>query len=132
LAQIEARVQADNARPRRRYLSPATRKIAYASYYEKVKLKIESTGTVFFPQQGSQRLYGTLTLEFDLNDKGHLIDAQLIKGSGNPALDQRALAILHKAQPFEVFPTELKKEADELNIISVFHFNKAGMLSEQE
>ena len=132
LAQIDARIAQENARPRRRYLSPATQKVAYALYYERVRTQIETTGTQFFPQVAGQRLYGQLTLEFTLNTKGELISQALLKSSGNPALDARAMAILRKAQPFEAFGKELKKEADELSIVSVFHFNKAGISTSQE
>ena len=132
LAQIDARIAQENARPRRRYLSPSTQKVAYALYYEHVRSQIETTGTQYFPQVAGQRLYGNLTLEFTLNVKGELISQTLLKSSGNSALDARAMAILRKAQPFETFDKELKKEADELSIVSVFHFNKAGVSTTQE
>jgi len=132
LAQIDARIAQENARPRRRYLSPSTQKVAYALYYERVRTQIETTGTKYFPQISGQRLYGNLTLEFTLNSKGELISQNLLKGSGNSALDARAMAILRKAQPFDAFDKELKKEADELSIVSVFHFNKAGVSTTQE
>lgn len=132
LAQIDARIAQENARPRRRYLSPSTQKVSYALYYERVRSQIESTGTQYFPQAAGQRLYGQLTLEFTLSSKGELISQTLLKSSGNPALDSRAMAILRKAQPFENFGKELKKEADELSIVSVFHFNKAGITTSEQ
>jgi protein TonB len=132
LAQIDARIAQENSRPRRRYLSPSTQKVAYAVYYERVRTRIESTGTQYFPQVSGQRLYGQLTLEFTLNSKGELISQALVKGSGNAALDARAMAILKKSQPFDAFGKELNQEADELSIVSVFHFNKAGISASQE
>ena len=49
LAVIEKQINEQNARPRRRYISPATREEVYAIYYDKLRHKIEDKGTANFP-----------------------------------------------------------------------------------
>ena len=49
LAEIEERINQDNARPRKHYVSPATKQVAYALYYDTLRRKIEDRGTRYFP-----------------------------------------------------------------------------------
>lgn len=49
LAEIERRVNEENARPKKRYLSPATREAAYALYVDTLRRRIEVKGTENFP-----------------------------------------------------------------------------------
>ncbi len=49
LAEIEKRINTENARPRKRYISPATAEASYAVYYDRLRRKIEERGTRSFP-----------------------------------------------------------------------------------
>ena len=62
LAEIERRINEENARPKKRYISPATREEVYAIYYDELRRKIEDRGTVNFPEQAGKKLYGELTM----------------------------------------------------------------------
>ncbi len=50
LAEIEKRINEENARPKKRYISPATREEVYAIYYDALRRKIEDRGTRNFPE----------------------------------------------------------------------------------
>jgi len=45
LAEIERRINEENARPKKRYISPATREEVYAVYYDELRRKIETKVT---------------------------------------------------------------------------------------
>ena len=62
LAEIEKRINEENARPKKRYISPATREEVYALYYDKLRRKIEDRGTRNFPENQGKKLYGELTM----------------------------------------------------------------------
>ena len=62
LAEIERRVNEENARPKKRYISPATREEVYAIYYDKLRRAIEDKGTENFPELAGKKLYGELTM----------------------------------------------------------------------
>lgn len=47
---------------------------------------------------------GTVTVRFELNRAGDLIDSEVAKSSGNAALDREALDLLRRASPFPAFP----------------------------
>ncbi len=52
LAEIEKRINEENARPKKRYISPATREEVYAVYYDALRRKVEDKGTENFPEAG--------------------------------------------------------------------------------
>ncbi len=63
LAEIEERINQDNARPRKHYVSPATKQVAYALYYDTLRRKIEDRGTRYFPAtNGGQEATSTICL----------------------------------------------------------------------
>jgi protein TonB len=124
LAEIEKRIQDENARPKKRYISPATRQVAYAMYYDQLRRKVEDRGTRDFPQANGQKLYGELTMNITVDNRGRVLETQVIRPSKNKLLDKRAVAIVEAAGPFGVFTPEMRREADQIVITSRFRFSR--------
>ena len=114
LAEIEKRINDDSAAPRKRYVSPATREVAYALYYDRLRRRIEERGTRDFPQAGGRKLYGELTMNITVDAAGRLIEADIVRGSGNALLDRRAVAIVQRAAPFARFNATLREQTDQI------------------
>ena len=128
LAEIELRIEQDNARPRKHYVSPATREVAYAQYYDALRLKIEERGTRYFPVRDGQKLYGELTMIINVNTDGRVLSTEVVQSSGQPDLDRRAQAIATAAGPFGDFTPDMRKQADQLAVISRFIFSRDNAL----
>ncbi len=124
LAEIERRINEENARPKKRYISPATQEKAYAVYYDSMRRKIEDRGTENFPQIAGNKLYGNLTMTLTVNHDGRVLDAQVVQSSGNTALDRRAQAIAKGAGPFDAFTTEMRRQAEQLVLVAQFRFTR--------
>ena len=124
LAEIERRVSEENARPRRRYVSPATREVAYARYYDALRHRIEARGTLDFPQVQGTKLYGELTMALTVDAQGQVLETKVLKPSGQPLLDRRAEAIARAAGPYGAFDPELRALADLLVITARFRFTR--------
>lgn len=124
LAEIEQRINEQNARPRTRYVSPATREVSYALYHDHMRRLIEEHGTRFFPQIQGRKLYGSLTLVLTINAQGRVIASQVVKSSGQPELDKLALALAENAGPFGTFSAEMKREFDQLAMVSRYTFKR--------
>ena len=122
LAQIEKQSQALQGGPKKRFIGPATKEVSFARYYDKMRRTIEVTGTENFPQAAGQKLYGQLTMVITLNNKGHVLNTEVASGSGQFVLDQRAQAIVRGASPFGEFTSDMKKEADQLVVVTRFQF----------
>jgi protein TonB len=128
LAKIENRINAENARPRKRYLSPAVKEASYALYYDAMRQSIEARGTANFPEKNRQKLYGSLTMVITVDHRGVVLDAEVAKASGNPDLDRRAQEIARKAGPFGAFTAEMRKTVDQLVVVSRFTFTQDATL----
>jgi periplasmic protein TonB len=124
LAEIERRINEENARPKKRYISPSTREEVYAIYYDSLRRKIEDRGTRNFPENQGKKLYGELTMIITVDAEGGVLDTEIVRGSGNKVLDRRAVAIVHAAAPYGRFTASMKKQADQLAIPSRFRFTR--------
>ncbi len=128
LAEIEKRIQEENARPRKRFISPATREVVYALYYDALRRKIEERGTRNFPTYQGEKLYGELLMNFTIDATGLVRHVEVVNPSKNPELDRRALAIVQTAAPFGPFTEDMLREADEIVVTSRFRFTRSDQL----
>ncbi|MEO6896085.1 MAG: TonB family protein [Caldimonas sp.] len=124
LAEIEKRVNDENARPKKRYISPATREEVYALYYDALRRKIEDRGTKNFPENQGKKLYGELTMIITVDAAGRVVDTEIVRGSGSKILDRRAVAIVLAAAPYGRFTSAMRKQADQIAIPSRFRFTR--------
>ena len=124
LAEIEKRINEENARPKKRYISPATREEVYALYYDQLRRKIEDRGTRNFPENQGKKLYGELTMNVTVDADGRVVETEVVRGSGSKVLDRRAVAIVTAAAPYGRFNAAMRKNADQLVITSRFRFTR--------
>jgi protein TonB len=124
LAEIEKRINDENARPRKRYISPATTEKVYALYYDRLRRRIEDRGTRDFPEFHGRKLYGELTMNITVDASGSVLEAEVVRGSGNKTLDARAEGIVRSAAPFNGFSTAMRRQADQIIVTSRFRFTR--------
>ena len=98
LAEIEKRINEENARPKKRYISPATREEVYALYYDQLRRKIEDRGTRNFPENQGKKLYGELTMNVTVDAEGRVVDTEIVRASASKVLDRRAIAIVERGR----------------------------------
>lgn len=124
LAEIERRINMENARPKKRYISPATREEVYAIYYDSLRRAIEDKGTENFPEVSGKKLYGELTMIVHVNHDGSVLKTEIVESSGNRTLDRRAEAIARSAAPFGAFSDAMRRKADQILVVSRFKFTR--------
>jgi len=128
LAQIERRINEENARPKKRYISPSTREEVYAVYYDTLRRKIEDRGTQNFPELAGRKLYGELTMIVTVNHDGRVLETEVVETSGNRTLDRRAASIARAAGPFGRFNKAMRGQADQIVVVSRFKFTRDDVL----
>ncbi|WP_250438932.1 energy transducer TonB [Delftia tsuruhatensis] len=128
LAEIEKRINEENARPKKRYISPSTREAVYAIYYDGLRRKVEDKGTENFPEQAGRKLYGELVMILTVNHDGRVLSTEIVQGSGNRLLDTRAEAIARAAGPFGHFGPAMRAKADQIAVVSRFKFTREQTL----
>lgn len=128
LAEIERRINEENARPKKRYISPSTREEVYAVYYDGLRRRIEERGTHNFPMAAGRKLYGELTMIVTVNHDGKVLDTEVVETSGNLTLDRRAATIARAAGPFGRFSEAMRQKADQIVVVSRFKFTRDDLL----
>lgn len=141
-AEIAKRIEDYNKRPRKTHISPRTREVGYALYFDAVRQKIEKVGTLNFPRQNGEKLYGELVLSMSVFQDGSLYqpdgDGGIVieRSSGNPALDAAAVQIVRRAAPFGAFARSMRStdKSDVWIMTTSFNFTRddaleAGMLA---
>lgn len=124
LAEIEKRVNEENARPKKRYISPSTKEEDYALYYDALRRKIEERGTRNFPEYQGRKLYGELTMNVTVDAEGGVVETDVVRVSNSKILDLRAVAIVKAAAPFGPFTKSMRSRADQIVVTSRFRFTQ--------
>lgn len=124
LAEIEKRINEENARPKKRYISPATREGVEAIYMSQFKDKVEILGTKNFPTLAGNKIYGELVMVIYLNAKGGVMETEIAISSGNKSLDRIAQTIVKAGAPYGNFSQSMLKEFQIIVTTSRFKFTR--------
>jgi protein TonB len=109
------------------WVTPDTREALLAPYLVAWRTKIESLGTMNFPQ-AAWRAPGTRNpdVEVVILADGTLESATVVHSSGSPKLDQAAVDILKLASPFDPFPKEMADRYRLLRFTYGWQFDSGG------
>jgi protein TonB len=133
-AEIAKNIEDYNKRPKKTQITPSTQEVGYAMYYKTLQDRIEKIGTLNFPQQDGNKLYGELVIYIPVFQDGTIYERdggpRVERGSGNPALDRAALRIVRRAAPFGKFPPNMRStdKDDVWEIITRFKFTREDAL----
>lgn len=135
-AEIGKRIEDENKRPKKTFISPSTREVGYAMYFNSVRQRIEKIGTLNFPQKDGRKLYGELTISISIYQDGTIYKADpnggitVERSSGNPALDEAARRIVRRAGPFGAFAKNMRSaDKDDVWIMTTrFKFTRDDAL----
>jgi protein TonB len=90
------------------WVTPDTRASIVAPYLDAWRRKVERIGDINYPTIArTAEAAANPVLEVGIASSGTLDRAVITRSSGNPELDQAALAILKLASPFDPFPPEV-------------------------
>lgn len=109
--------------PSKQRIDARTRSHAAAAYMHEWIGKVERVGNLNYPEQARQRqLTGRVILEVTLRPDGILHDVRVLRGSGEPVLDQAAMRIVELAAPYAAVPPETLGGHDLLVIVRTWEF----------
>jgi protein TonB len=136
-AEIAKRIEDENKRPKKTFLSPSTLGVDYAVYYNAMRSKIEKMGEYSFPHDRSGRkLYGSLIMTISVDQDGLIYQAGEQEGimidisSGNAALDAAAKRIVIRSAPFGKIPKNIRtpNRRDVFVMVTKFTFTRENTL----
>ncbi|TFW17846.1 TonB C-terminal domain-containing protein [Duganella callida] len=134
VAEISETIEDQNKRPKKTTITPSTREAGYAVYYKTMQKRIEDIGTLNFPNVNGRKLYGQLTLSIPVYQDGTIYEKEggikVERSSGNRALDDAAMRIVHRSAPFGRFPPNMRSsdKDDVWEIITTFKFTREDKL----
>jgi protein TonB len=128
LAEIEKRINEENSRPKKRYISPSTREEVYAGLLRLPAAPHRGRGTSNFPGSGGPQ--AVRRAHHDRHRQPRRPRARHRGGgnSGNRTLDRRAPAIARAAGPFGRFNEPMRRKADQIVVVSRFKFTRDDTL----
>jgi protein TonB len=136
-AEISRKIEDYSQQPKKTQITPSTRAVGYAMYYSSLQRRIENIGTLNFPQENGQKLYGELVVYIPIYHDGTLYEKEggprIERSSGNTALDKAALRIVRRSAPFGRFPANMRTAGsdDVWEVITRFKFTREDGLEAQ-
>jgi protein TonB len=103
------------------WVTPDTQASTLAPYLDGWRRKVERIGTLNYPA-AARASASHPVIEVGIASNGQLDRAVISRSSGNPELDNAALAILKLASPFEPFPPELAAQHRVLRFVYEWQF----------
>ncbi len=94
LAELEKRINEENARPKKRYISPATQRRGVCRVLRRhCATKWRTKARKTSPKHGGRKLYGDLIMVLTMNHDGRVLETEIVQGSGEQHWTRRAQAI---------------------------------------
>lgn len=105
------------------WVTPDTRASIVAPYLVAWRAKVERIGTLNYPAAARDAgKNANPVIEVAIDSDGRLEQASISRSSGDPELDQAALAILKLASPFDPFPPGLAQRYRVLHFVYEWQF----------
>jgi protein TonB len=131
-SEISSQLDAYHKRPRILDISASSARAAsHAAYMRAWVDKVERIGNLNYPDEARRRrLAGQLVLAVSLRPDGSVKDIDLLRSSGQQALDDAAQRIVRLSAPFSAFPEEMRREGvDILRITRTWEFQSSARLT---
>jgi periplasmic protein TonB len=129
-AEINKRIEDENARPKRGQITPSTREVEFASYFRQWTDKVERHGNNNYPEAAKGRMY-VLVMTASLFADGGLEKVEIDRSSGNREIDAAALRIVRSAGPYGRFSPAMKSKYGVIDFTLTWTFAREDALSVQ-
>lgn len=127
-AEIHRRIEDENARPKRGYITPSTREVEYAMYFKQWADKVERYGNHNYPEAAKGRRY-RLVMTVSLFADGRIEKIEVDRSSGNREVDDAARRIVRTAGPYGRFSQAMQARYGVLDLTMTWTFAREDALS---
>lgn len=127
-AEIHKRIEDENARPKRGYLTPSTREVEYAMYFKQWADKVERHGNNNYPEVAKGRRF-RMVMTVSVFADGRIEKIEIDRGSGSREVDAAAVAIVRGAGPYGRFSSAMQARYGVLDLTMTWTFAREDALS---
>ena len=132
MARLEGEISRDtdayNKRPRKKNLGARVEEYRFAQYVEDWRNKVERVGTLNYPEAAKGKLFGSLILSVTIRSDGSVDKIIIDRPSGHRILDEAARRIVQMAAPYAVFPPDIRRDYEILEITRTLTFTNSNLL----
>ena len=134
IARLEAQIAKEQEdyqkRPKRKSIGARAQEYRFAAYVESWRQKVEKIGNLNYPEAAkAQKIYGKLQMTVYIKSDGSLEKIEIKRSSGQAMLDDAAKHIVEMSAPYAVFPDDIRKDVDVLDITRTWTFTKEDSLT---
>lgn len=128
-AEIAEKTRAYNLRPRSKKIAASTQEFRFAQYIASWRTKAERIGELNYPAAARGKLYGDLGMRVIIKKDGTVKEVAITRHSKHPVLDEAAMLIVRRGEPYAQFPPDISRDWDEIEIHSSWKFtnDKLGL-----
>jgi len=131
IAVLNEKIQSYNARPRKHFDAPSTRKTAFAEYIDQWRQRIEEVGTEHYPAGVDGKTYGSVQATLSIRADGSIVEITINRPSDKPLLNQAVRRIAQLAAPFAPFPANMARQVDQIVLTRTWHFINGALETKQ-
>ena len=132
MARFEGEIARDldeyNKRPRKKNIGTRVEEYRFARYVEDWRNKVERVGTLNYPEAAKGKLFGSLILSVTIRSDGSVDKIIIDRPSGHRILDEAARRIVQMAAPYAVFPPDIRRDYEILEITRTLTFTNSNLL----
>ena len=126
-AAIEKQEEERAKRPKKKFLTAATKESSSAPYMYRWVERVERIGNLNYPDAVKRnKLSGALLMSVGIYKNGEIESVELIESSGFAVLDDAAKRIVTLSGPFEAMTGQLGQETDILYITRTWEFQNSN------
>lgn len=127
-AEINKRIEDENARPKRKQVTPSTREVEYAMYFKQWADKVERLGNNNYPEAAKGRRF-RLVMTASIFADGRIEKIEIDRPSGHPDVDAAAVRIVRLAGPYGRFSDAMRAKYGVLDLTMTWTFAREEALS---
>ena len=120
--EIAAKTEAYNKRPRKRQFGARAAEHRFAQYIEAWRRKAERIGELNYPPAARGKLYGNLLMTVAIRRDGSIESIVVNRPSQYAVLNEAAVRIVRMGEPYAVFPPNIARDTDIIEISRVWTF----------
>lgn len=128
-AEIAAKTQAYNQRPRRKQIGARTQEYRFAQYIESWRMKAERIGDLNYPAAARGKMYDNLLMTVSIKKDGTIEKIVINRPSKYKLLNEAAVRIVRMGEPYAAFPPDIARDTDILDITRTWTFTNNRLIT---
>lgn len=109
LTEIDARIEAENNRPKTKFITSTTQEEPYKAYYLDFASRVLEAGSKSFPMRNGKKVYGKAGLQVEIAQDGALKKVEALD-STDRAISVAAIALVRRLSPFSPIPSDVTEK----------------------